>query len=250
LLFHFLYKDVYTRRAKVYTDGLNYLLFHEGMNEPMWLWISTMCEQDDMERLLQIVLEQLSSFPDIKIVVNALIGKELIALSKEKLDLYVLLYKELNVYLCDTPVQPLKKDGFLRLAEEKDIAVIVKHRLDEVKNLNEYNRSAADIEEAVRASIQRRNTYLWIDPAQKLITIACIGYEDEKTARLEGVYTIPGFRGHGYASILLYEIMRRMQQKGKACILYTDSDNEAANLCYKNVGFKKIGTLNGLHFKK
>ena len=53
-----------------------------------------MCEQDDMERLLQIVLEQLSSFPDIKIVVNALIGKELIALSKEKLDLYVLLYKE------------------------------------------------------------------------------------------------------------------------------------------------------------
>ncbi len=247
LLFNIMFQETYARNARIITDKESYLLYMEKQDDPIWLWEKSRDENEQRELNL-LLLNEIFLHKNSRVLATEKVSLALTDLAKTEFHKYVLLYKQLNIYLCKEPQLKKKSNGFLRVADLSDLQAVLKHRTVEFNNSGEQGRNSADIEETVRQNIIRKNTFLWIGSDHTLRTIACIVYRKDNLARIEGVYTVPGYRGYGYAAMLLYEISVRMLLDGRQCILYTDAENQEANHCYINAGFEKIGWLNGIHF--
>lgn len=67
--------------------------------------------------------------------------------------------------------------------------------------------------------------------------------ETEQSAAVNLVYTRPESRGKGYASALAAFISKKILERGKMPVLYTDISNPFSNKAYKNVGFIEKGRV-------
>jgi predicted GNAT family acetyltransferase len=62
-----------------------------------------------------------------------------------------------------------------------------------------------------------------------------------KMTRIGPVYTPPGFRGRGYASVLTAEASRRAREAGaEEVLLYTDLANPTSNSIYQRIGYRAV----------
>ncbi|MDQ7007583.1 MAG: GNAT family N-acetyltransferase [Acidobacteriota bacterium] len=62
---------------------------------------------------------------------------------------------------------------------------------------------------------------------------------ESRHARLvEGVYTLPAYRGRGFASLAMREILERSSNLGKRACLYVHRRNEGAIRLYRSLGFR------------
>ncbi|MFT4005050.1 MAG: GNAT family N-acetyltransferase [Lacrimispora sp.] len=67
--------------------------------------------------------------------------------------------------------------------------------------------------------------------------------ETGQSAAVSLVYIRPESRGKGYASALIAFISKRILEKEKTPVLYTDLSNPFSNKAYKNVGFIEKGRV-------
>ena len=59
---------------------------------------------------------------------------------------------------------------------------------------------------------------------------------------VNGVYTPPAKRNHGYATSCVYSVSRLLLERGHSfCALYTDMTNPTSNAIYTRIGYQRIG---------
>ena len=63
------------------------------------------------------------------------------------------------------------------------------------------------------------------------------------TAQIQGVWTPPEARGHGYAARALAAVARHLLKTEATLSLYVNDFNAPAIALYERVGFTRVGTL-------
>lgn len=76
-----------------------------------------------------------------------------------------------------------------------------------------------------------------------VVAMACSARETEKYIAINHVYTLPEYRGQGFAAALVAHICKLIMDCGKIPLLYTDLSNPSSNKAYKNVGFVERGKV-------
>ncbi len=84
--------------------------------------------------------------------------------------------------------------------------------------------------------------------AGKLAFMCHVGAETAHTVQLQSVWTPPGMRGHGHATLALGVICARLLRHYPTVSLYVNDFNAAAIALYERVGFKRTGTLSTIIF--
>src|ERR1700689_4143349 len=86
-------------------------------------------------------------------------------------------------------------------------------------------------------------TYLGIRREGKLVAMAGERLKVPSHTEVSAVCTHPEHTGHGYAGVLMTELMRRIREGGETPFLHVRQDNERAIQVYKRLGFRerKVG---------
>jgi predicted GNAT family acetyltransferase len=82
-------------------------------------------------------------------------------------------------------------------------------------------------------------TYLGIRREGKLVAMAGERLKVPGQTEVSAVCTHPEHTGHGYARVLLTEVMRRIRERGETPFLHVREDNVRAIELYERLGFRK-----------
>jgi predicted GNAT family acetyltransferase len=86
-------------------------------------------------------------------------------------------------------------------------------------------------------------TYLGIRRDGKLVAMAGERLKVPGHTEVSAVCTHPEHTGHGYARILMTEVMRRIRDRGDTPFLHVREDNERAIELYRKLGFNRRVTV-------
>lgn len=85
-------------------------------------------------------------------------------------------------------------------------------------------------------SLDEGRLFVWDDGSKR--SMAATARETPSGATINTVYTPPGDRGKGYASVLVADLSQRVIDGGKSfCMLFTDLANPVSNSIYTKVGY-------------
>jgi ribosomal protein S18 acetylase RimI-like enzyme len=82
-------------------------------------------------------------------------------------------------------------------------------------------------------------TYLGIRREGKLVAMAGERLKVHGFTEVSAVCTHPQHTGHGYARVLMMEVMRRIRERGETPFLHVRADNARAIGLYERIGFRR-----------
>lgn len=94
----------------------------------------------------------------------------------------------------------------------------------------------------VRRLIDRGWWWVWKE-GDELRFMLNVGARTEQTVQLQGVWTPPGVRGRGYATLAMAAICARLLESSPTLSLYVNDFNEKAIALYERLGFAVAGEL-------
>ena len=98
----------------------------------------------------------------------------------------------------------------------------------------------ANFMHGVARLIERGWWWVWIENGE--LRFQCnVGSKTIRTAQIQGVWTPPKLRGHGYATMALRSICRRVLSDVPTLSLYVNDFNEKAIALYERLGFVRVG---------
>ncbi|MEV4235931.1 MULTISPECIES: GNAT family N-acetyltransferase [unclassified Nocardia] len=92
---------------------------------------------------------------------------------------------------------------------------------------------------AIRNRISTGRWWLW-ELDGKPVSLAAHQVPVFGWSRIGPVYTPPGHRGHGYASILTAHVSRTLRWQNLNVCLFADTANPTANHIYRTIGFEPV----------
>jgi len=138
-----------------------------------------------------------------------------------------------------TSVDPLPlPSGTLRVATVADLDLVAEW-------IAEFEREAlaAVLPQSTKASAERRiaagEIHLWCDPEPR--TMAASARPTKRAIAVNGVYTPPNWRRHGYATACVASLSQVLLERGfEFCVLYTDLANPTSNAIYARIGYRPV----------
>lgn len=119
----------------------------------------------------------------------------------------------------------------------------VTHRVKklEVEDLGSISSDLGDgyreqIESAIRVGIA-----FGAYEGGKIISVAFASEVIEDLAMIRGVYTLPSFRGRGFATSVCSALAKELARTNKNPIVWVDEQNPSARKVYEKIGFKDMG---------
>jgi predicted GNAT family acetyltransferase len=102
---------------------------------------------------------------------------------------------------------------------------------------------AAVLPHSTKASAERRivagEIHLWCDPEPR--TMAASARPTRRAIAINGVYTPPQWRRHGYATACVAALSEVLLARGfEFCVLYTDLANPTSNAIYSRIGYRPV----------
>ncbi len=89
----------------------------------------------------------------------------------------------------------------------------------------------------------------WVGETDGRLCFFCnVGAWCRRTAQLQGVWTPPDSRGHGYAAASLAAICERLLDFSPSLSLFVNDFNEPAVALYRRVGFEFVADYKSLIF--
>jgi predicted GNAT family acetyltransferase len=106
---------------------------------------------------------------------------------------------------------------------------------------------ASEFNTNVRMMIERG--LWWVGERERKLVFFCnAGPRSEHTLQLQGIWTPPQLRGHGYATAALYGVCDALLGEVPSLSLYVNGFNSAALALYDRVGFRRVGEFATLLF--
>ena len=136
-------------------------------------------------------------------------------------------------------VDPLPStSGTLRVATSGDLDLVAEW-------ISEFEAEAlaAVVPHSTKASTERRiaagEIHLWCDPEPR--TMAASARPTRRAIAVNGVYTPPLWRRHGYATACVAALSEALLARGyEFCVLYTDLANPTSNAIYSRIGYRPV----------
>jgi RimJ/RimL family protein N-acetyltransferase len=140
-------------------------------------------------------------------------------------------------------LEPIE-DVAVRLAQPDETERVAEHSARMILGELGYDPRAqrSTFIAGVRRAIELGTWWVWV--AGNDLRFQCnIGARTPVTAQLQGVWTPPEARGHGYATRGLAAISRRMLETTPTVSLYVNDFNTEALALYGRIGFRRVGEL-------
>jgi predicted GNAT family acetyltransferase len=100
---------------------------------------------------------------------------------------------------------------------------------------------------SIRRAITAGTWWVWIVDGE-LRFQCCVGARTRATAQIQGVWSPPEVRGHGYATLALGAISRRLFATHATVSLYVNDFNQEAIALYERLGFTQAGAFTTMIF--
>jgi predicted GNAT family acetyltransferase len=135
-------------------------------------------------------------------------------------------------------IPPRPTSGRMRVAERRDIDLVDQWITDFRIEIGEGRLGSG--REIAERRVPTGNIFLWEDGGNIVAMAGCSG-PTPNGIRVNLVYTLPPFRGRGYASNLVAQLSQHLLDTGrKFCFLYTDLANPTSNKIYRAVGYEPL----------
>ncbi len=131
----------------------------------------------------------------------------------------------------------------VRRAVAEDAELVAEHSARMILGELGYDPRANRVAFAasVRRAIAQGAWWVWTEGGA--LRFQCnVGPRSAATAQIQGVWTPPEQRGHGYAARGLAAIARRLLAAEATLSLYVNDFNGPAKALYERVGFSRVGT--------
>jgi predicted GNAT family acetyltransferase len=135
-------------------------------------------------------------------------------------------------------------DVDVRRAHPAEVELVAEHSAQMILGELGYDPRAgrAGFIAGVRRAISAGAWWVWIVDDQ--LRFQCnVGPRSAATAQLQGVWTPPEQRRHGYAQLALGAIARRLFATETTLSLYVNDFNAPAIALYEQLGFTRAGTF-------
>ncbi|MDE6656686.1 MAG: peptide-methionine (S)-S-oxide reductase MsrA [Anaeroplasmataceae bacterium] len=94
-----------------------------------------------------------------------------------------------------------------------------------------------DLSSAIEALKGKENTFYAIKEKDKIVSIAAKARNFDSICSISNVFTIPEYRGKGYARGVVSKICEGILEEGKRPYLFVDTTNPISNHLYLSLGF-------------
>ncbi|WP_432665748.1 GNAT family N-acetyltransferase [Wukongibacter baidiensis] len=103
-----------------------------------------------------------------------------------------------------------------------------------------FDRKPKTVNELKNSVYERigEEEYLYLLDKDKVVAQAVIKTTTSKINQIEGVYTLPAYRGNGYAKAIVSKLCKNIIEKGKTPALIVSKTNEPAKNAYEKIGFE------------
>jgi predicted GNAT family acetyltransferase len=104
---------------------------------------------------------------------------------------------------------------------------------------HEIGESDYHIERRVDRGVAAGQLWVW-DRNGEAVSMAISRGPVQGVVRVAGVYTPPEKRKHGYATVCVHGLSKKLRDAGYRCILYTDLSNSTSNAIYRRIGYRAV----------
>ncbi|MBV8150014.1 MAG: GNAT family N-acetyltransferase [Candidatus Eremiobacteraeota bacterium] len=146
------------------------------------------------------------------------------------------------VYALEKPLPIAPDDPPVRQGRPSDLDVIANNSAEMMIGELGYDPRVYRLNflQGIARLIDRGWWWLWLEDDE--LRFQCnIGSATAQTAQIQGVWTPPAFRGHGYATRALRAICRHLFLETPTLSLYVNDFNTDAIALYERVGFRRVG---------
>ena len=223
-----------------YTNHKNIIICYSSAPYPVWVWYNGN-KNDELKSIAECLKNE---FPMDK-GYHYNLEYELLE-DLQEIDDY---FKELPVkmglfsYRLNRIRPFLKKcEGKLSIPQLEDLDMLAEYWQAAVKEMEEFDFTLDQCMDTVLRKIEDGTLHIWINDDEEIVALCdCNGIG--KYRKISGVYTLPNHRRKGYALNLVKEVTHSILEDDLIPILYTNSNYEASNACYKKIGYKVEGKL-------
>jgi len=140
-----------------------------------------------------------------------------------------------------------KAPGFPRLLDAKDMSFAPYWERAFSEDCRAQAFSISENAERLKNRLGRGTHYIWEDGVP--VSQAVYGRETPNGAIINGVYTPPYYRGHGYAKSVVAALSASLLGRAKAfCCLLADANNPISCPMYRNLGYYDVCALEDIRF--
>ncbi len=224
------------------TDHKSLIICLSKIPYPVWVWTSDDLSSEEMEKTYHMVSKHFDFDGTTRFNMKYDLANYFIERARAD-------GKELSIalnmfaYDCRTLKEPeVQPRGNLWKATPEDLEVLTEFICEFHKETATDQKEAEAYREDAKSYIAEGNLYFWKDNEGNYVA-SCKYTPNEKTASLNLVYTRPEFRRMHYAENLVYQVTKRVMEKGYTPMLYTDAGYVASNACYEKLGYALQGKL-------
>jgi RimJ/RimL family protein N-acetyltransferase len=145
-----------------------------------------------------------------------------------------------RLFRCDRLLAPTPVAGCSRLATARDEALLRLWFAEFEEEALGRPRGPAEVEAAVRQSLEGHRCWLWLDGSGQPVSFAREQAGRCGVARIGPVYTPPSFRGRGYGAAVTAIATRAVLDAGNVPVLFTDLANPTSNAVYRRLGYRAV----------
>ena len=155
----------------------------------------------------------------------------------------------MSIKMANAIIRKVKIDEWQLLKELRNKAIIECPTYFSIDYIENTSITDDKWQELVNYADKEYNQFLlFIEDNKKVVGMAGGVWDNsiklKHTGSLIWLYIMPEFRGKGYATALINEVINRLKEKNKQKIkLLVSSNNDCAISLYKKLGFAKAGTL-------
>lgn len=132
-----------------------------------------------------------------------------------------------------TPGNPAS--GILRLADKSDLDLVRAWAPNFAREIG----TPVDVVAFFERRVQTGTLYIWEDEAPR--SLVAVSGVTPNSIRITGVYTAPGYRRNGYATVAVATVSQLMLDAGhQFCLLFADISDPIANRLYRKIGYKRV----------
>lgn len=233
-------RGVFGPVSKIVTDHARLILVYTCPPFPGWIWLPQDASEEEMERAIKLIKTELP--PEAGYRVNM----------RPELADYILGRQEgaalrvdmrIDAYACKTlsaPERLAPGDYYAVGMEALSLAADWLFAMKQEAGFDLMPREACEAE--IRDFIAHKRLFLWKTPEGEPVSM-CAVTDSGNMGYIGHVYTPPKYRRQGIALSLVYHVTCAMLAQGMKPALCVVSTNAAAAACYKQLGYRVVGSF-------
>ena len=229
--------------ARIFTDHKHVVICQVNVKTPIWVWTNEHVTEKELESLRECLYSHFTW----KSYTTLMVKPEFIVFFKgiveDILQEKCHIKTQMMSYGWSYTEAPFKKIGHMEKANLSMVQKVAELRARDINEMEHLGVSVTDLKKEAAWMIRTGNTYVWISPDNRIVSLAFVAHRLPNQARINRVYTHPLMRRKGYSSMLMHELAKELYKEGRIAMVYADATYPPSNGTYKKSGFIEQGLL-------